>query len=42
MIAISETPEGKEIIGIYTHDGYVIAKDSDYDDTREFLKQIQE
>ena len=42
MMAISETEEGKAIIGIYTHDGYVVAKDSDYDDTREFLKQIQE
>lgn len=42
MIALSETEEGKAIIGIYTHDGYVVAHDSDYDDTREFLKQIQE
>lgn len=42
MIAIGQTQEGKDIIKIYTHDGYVIAHDSDYDDTRAFLQAIQE
>ena len=41
MIAISETEEGKEIIGIYTHEGYLPAKDSDYDSMRSALEIAQ-
>lgn len=42
MIAISQTDKGKEIIGIYTHEGYLAAKDSDYDGMRAALEAIQE
>lgn len=37
MMAISETEKGKAIIAIYTHEGYLPAKDSDYDGTRAAL-----
>ena len=42
MIEISGTPEGQKIIAIYTHEGYLPAKDSDYDGMRAALKAIQE
>ena len=42
MIAISATEKGKQIIGIYTHEGYLPAKDSDYDGMRSALAAIQE
>lgn len=42
MVAISATPEGKEIIGIYTHEGYLPATDADYDGMRAALDAIQE
>ena len=42
MIEIAGTDKGKEIIGIYTHEGYLPAKDSDYDGMRAALKAIQE
>lgn len=34
FINISKTPEGKKVIAIYSHQGYVRAKDSDYDNAR--------
>ena len=42
MIEIAGTEEGKAIIGIYTHEGYLPAQDSDYDGMRSALKAIQE
>ena len=42
MIEISGTEKGKEIIGIYTHEGYLPAVDSDYDGMRAALSAIQE
>lgn len=43
FIAISETEEGKQVIAIYSHEGYQIAKDSDYDSERkaqEFIRSL--
>jgi len=43
FIAISETEEGKQVIAIYSHEGYQIAKDSDYDNERkaqEFIRSL--
>ncbi|MFV0556649.1 MAG: phosphate/phosphite/phosphonate ABC transporter substrate-binding protein [Lactovum sp.] len=43
FINIAETEEGKEIISIYSHNGYQVAKDSDYDNERkaqEILKEL--
>ena len=37
MISIASTEEGKAIIAIYTHEGYVPAQDSDYDSARAAL-----
>ncbi len=34
FINIGNTEEGKEVIAIYAHDGYMIATDSDYDNER--------
>ena len=42
MIEIAGTEKGKEIIGIYTHEGYLPAQDSDYDAMRAALEAIQE
>ncbi len=42
MLAICETPEGKEIISIYTHEGYLRATDADYDAMRVALEAVQE
>ena len=42
MIEISGTEQGKKIIGIYTHEGYLPATDADYDGMRAALKAIQE
>lgn len=41
MIALSATEEGKKIIAIYTHEGYLPAKDSDYDGMRAALEIAQ-
>lgn len=41
MLAISDTEEGKAIIGIYTHEGYLPASDSDYDAMRDALAIVQ-
>lgn len=34
FISIAQTEEGKKIIAIYSHQGYVKAQDADYDNTR--------
>lgn len=44
MIEIGESPEGKEIISVFSQKGYAWANDSDYDNERqaqELLKQLQ-
>lgn len=41
FIAIGNTEEGKEVINIYSHKGYQVAKDSDYDNEREAQKIVQ-
>ena len=41
MLAISATEEGKAIIAIYTHEGYLPATDKDYDAMRDALKLVQ-
>lgn len=41
MINIGNTKEGKEVIAIYSHNGYQKAKASDYDKEREAQKLIQ-
>ena len=40
MIAISATEKGKQIIGIYTHEGYLPAKDSDYEWLAQYILQV--
>lgn len=42
MIELSGTEEGKAIIAIYTHEGYLPAQDSDYDGTRAALAATAE
>jgi phosphonate transport system substrate-binding protein len=42
MINIGSTEEGKEIISIYSHKGYVEAQDSDYDSARDAQNLIKE
>lgn len=42
MEAICKTDEGKQIIAIYTHEGYLPATDADYDGMRAALEAIQE
>ncbi|MBN2658151.1 MAG: phosphate/phosphite/phosphonate ABC transporter substrate-binding protein [Spirochaetales bacterium] len=40
FIAISEDPKGHEIVfGIYSHEGYAPAKDSDYNEVRTYLER---
>lgn len=41
MINIGNTEEGKEVIAIYTHKGYVEASDSDYDSARDAQELIK-
>ena len=41
FIAIGESEKGKEVIAVYSHNGYQIAKDSDYDKERDAQKLIQ-
>lgn len=44
FIEIGETEEGKEIISIYSHEGYQVANSSDYDSERkaqELLKELK-
>ena len=42
FINIGNTPEGKEVISIYSHNGYQRAQSSDYDSERAAQKMIQE
>lgn len=42
MIDIGNTDEGKQVIAIYSHKGYVEAKDSDYDGEREAQELIKQ
>lgn len=42
FINIAETDEGKEVISIYSHEGYQEAKDEDYDTEREAQKILKE
>ena len=42
FINIGNTPEGQEVIAIYSHNGYQVAQASDYDSEREAQKLIQE
>ncbi len=42
FINIGNTPEGKEVIAIYSHNGYQPAKYADYDSERAAQKLIQE
>ena len=40
LINVINTPEGQEIFSVYSHTGYAIAKDSDYDGARNALKVV--
>lgn len=42
FIEIAKTDEGKEVIAIYSHEGYQEASDSDYDNERKAQKLLQE
>lgn len=42
FINIGNTEEGQEVVEIYSHKGYKIAEDSDYDNEREAQKLIKE
>ncbi|MNE70279.1 hypothetical protein D3C80_1660600 [compost metagenome] len=41
FMEIAETPEGKEVIAIYSHEGYKIAQSSDYDGERQAQELIR-
>ncbi|SCY64225.1 MULTISPECIES: phosphate/phosphite/phosphonate ABC transporter substrate-binding protein [Lysinibacillus] len=41
FINIGNTDKGKEVIAIYSHEGYQAAKDSDYDNERKAQKLVQ-
>ena len=40
LINVINTPEGQEIFSVYSHTGYAIAKDSDYDGARAALAVV--
>ncbi len=42
LINIGNSEEGKKVIAIYTHEGYQVAKSSDYDKERDAQKLIKE
>ncbi len=42
FIEIAKTDEGKEVIAIYSHEGYQEASDSDYDNERKAQQLLQE
>ena len=42
FINISETEEGKEVISVYSHEGYQVTEDADYDDERAAQKIVQD
>lgn len=41
LINIINTPEGKEIFSVYSHTGYAIATDADYEGARTALHVVQ-
>lgn len=41
LISIIGTDEGKQIFSVYSHTGYAVAEDSDYDGARAALKAIE-
>ncbi len=41
LINVINTEEGKEIFSVYSHAGYAVAQDSDYDGARAALKAVQ-
>ena len=41
LINVINTPEGQEIFSVYSHTGYAVATDSDYDGARAVLKVAQ-
>ena len=41
LINIIGTEEGKEIFSVYSHTGYAIAQDSDYDAARQALTVVK-
>lgn len=41
FIAIAQTAEGKEVISVYSHEGYMEAKSSDYDNERKAQELIK-
>ncbi len=41
LINIINTPEGKKIFDVYSHTGYAVAKDSDYDKARAALEVVK-
>ena len=41
LINIINTPEGQEIFSVYSHTGYAVATDSDYDAARAALEAVQ-
>ena len=41
LINVINTPEGAEIFSVYSHTGYAIATDSDYDAARMALTAVQ-
>ncbi|MGL5648158.1 MAG: phosphate/phosphite/phosphonate ABC transporter substrate-binding protein [Clostridium sp.] len=42
FLEIAQTPEGKEVIAIYSHSGYTEAKDENYNSEREAQKLLKE
>ena len=41
LINVINTPEGAEIFSVYSHTGYAVAQESDYDAARAALKAVQ-
>ena len=41
LISVIGTPEGQEIFSVYSHTGYAVATDSDYDGARQALTVVQ-
>ena len=41
LINVINTPEGQEIFSVYSHTGYAVATDADYDGARAALKVAQ-
>ena len=42
LINVINTPEGQEIFSVYSHTGYAVATDADYDGARAALKVAQD